>query len=177
MNISEDIDTFNINYVFFLEAIKNTVIDNSSFIRIIYSNNIFTLNGIFIKFKFNNVYLDYTNHRNKYCFNIDTNINSINYIKDLERCLLNKINIPNKIPSNKIYDQLRSGFIKICGEQRNFIINNFILKISGIWESEYEFGLTYKFIDIINVYGVNENFIVNEFTCKFITDNINLSIC
>ena len=71
-------------------------------------------------------------------------------------------------PQAIIYDQLRSGFIKICGEQRNFIINNFILKISGIWESEYEFGLTYKFIDIINVYGVNENIIVNEFTCKFI---------
>ena len=38
MNISIDIDKINFNNIFFLEPIKNTVIENSNFIRIIYSN-------------------------------------------------------------------------------------------------------------------------------------------
>ena len=64
---------------------------------------------------------------------------------------MKKINIPNKIKNYKIYDQLKSGNIKFFLENNNNeinIINYFLLKISGIWETETHYGLTYKFVKI-----------------------------
>ena len=49
MYIVLKLEEFDINNIFFLERVKNTVMDNSNFSRVIYSNNIFTLNGIFVK--------------------------------------------------------------------------------------------------------------------------------
>ena len=46
MNIAVPINGFNINNVFFQESIKNTIMDNSSFSRVIYSTDFFICNGI-----------------------------------------------------------------------------------------------------------------------------------
>lgn len=157
MNIVETIENFQISNVFYLDPIKNTVIDNSNFIRILYSNELFTLNGIYLKLNFNNVYLTNYNNKIKYYFTVEKNMNLLSYIKDLELNLLKRSNIKNKIKTTKILDQLNSGFIKIYCEQEEYIpecmskcMTEFILKISGLWESNKEFGLTYKFIDISN---------------------------
>ena len=48
MIIYTKLDTYNSNYIFFGDTIKNTVITNGKFIRIIYSNQIYTLNGLYI---------------------------------------------------------------------------------------------------------------------------------
>ena len=53
MNIVLDINTIKKNNVFFCESVKNTVINNSNFIRIIYSNNEVMMNGLYIKFDIN----------------------------------------------------------------------------------------------------------------------------
>ena len=50
MYVVLDIDDFNINNIFYQERVKNTVMDNSNFLRVNYSNEILVLNGIFIKF-------------------------------------------------------------------------------------------------------------------------------
>ena len=56
MNIAQQLNQFNIEDILYSEAIKNTVIDNSKFIRIITSNENIIINGIFLyislKFKF-----------------------------------------------------------------------------------------------------------------------------
>ena len=52
MFIVLDINEFNLHNIFYHEKVKNTVMDNSNFLRILYSNELFTLNGIFIKFTF-----------------------------------------------------------------------------------------------------------------------------
>ena len=53
MNIITSLDNnYNYNYkcnIFYNEKVNNTVIDNSHFIRINYSNELFTLTGIFLK--------------------------------------------------------------------------------------------------------------------------------
>ena len=46
MNIVLELDQFDINNVYFQEAVTNTIMDDSIFIRAIYSNNLFMLNGI-----------------------------------------------------------------------------------------------------------------------------------
>jgi hypothetical protein len=69
-------------------------------------------------------------------------------LKYIEEGLLKKIIINGKIPQYKIYEQLKNGNIKVFSETYDKINTNFLLKIAGIWETETEFGLTYKFINI-----------------------------
>jgi hypothetical protein len=62
---------------------------------------------------------------------------------------LKKINIKNKFAQNKIYDQLKNGNIKIFSDVNpKTYMNTFLLKISGIWETETQYGVTYKFSKI-----------------------------
>jgi hypothetical protein len=71
-------------------------------------------------------------------------------IKVIEEEILNKCCIKNKIKQFKIYDQLKNGNIKVFGETTFKHNCHFILKISGIWETNMNYGLTYKFIKINN---------------------------
>jgi len=43
---------------------------------------------------------------------------------------------------------LNNNYLKVFNEQPCSKENNFILKIYGIWETEYEYGVTYKFITV-----------------------------
>ena len=151
MNITEQIKDYSINYIYYLEPIKNTVIDNSYFIRILYSNVDFTLNGLYLNVRFNDVSLLNNNNKMKYSIKVTNNIELINFVKQLERDLLDKINI-GKRKVYKITEQLQGGVIKIINNNYNSVnssdYNNYILKISGLWETPTEYGLTYKFINI-----------------------------
>ena len=71
--------------------------------------------------------------------------NEIN-IKTIEEDLLKKYFILDKMPQYKIYEQLRNGNIKIFTDVGSKTLCSFILKISGIWETQHNYGLTYKFI-------------------------------
>jgi hypothetical protein len=72
----------------------------------------------------------------------------IDNIQLIEEGLLRKICIQGKIPQYKIYEQLKNGNIKVFSDTSDKIGNTFLLKIAGIWETETEYGLTYKFIII-----------------------------
>ena len=151
MNITEFKENYSIKNIYYLEPIKNTVIENSNFIRILYSNKLFTLNGLYLYINFKDVSLQNNNNKVRYCINISNNAFIISFIKQMEIDLLNKINI-NKRKIYKISEQLHTGIIKIINNNFNSVhlsdYNNYILKISGLWESPTEYGLTYKFINI-----------------------------
>jgi hypothetical protein len=70
----------------------------------------------------------------------------IDKIRTIEEGILRKINIKNKIPQCKIFEQVRNGNIKIFSDNIEKNNNTFLLKIAGIWETECNYGLTYKFI-------------------------------
>ena len=72
----------------------------------------------------------------------------IEKIKIIEENLLKKIEINNKIPQFKIFEQLNNGNIKFFCDSFSKSNNSFILKISGIWETHTNYGLTYKFTKI-----------------------------
>jgi hypothetical protein len=157
MNIVKTLEQYNTNYVYFLEPIKNNIMNNSSFIRIIYSDSLFMLNGIFLLVNIDNIITEKYYNKIKCTFNITDYTSIIYKIKQIEESILNKISITNKTKKYKIYEQLISGCIRIfCDEDYNKLINNpvktnnnkFILKISGFWETDYELGLTYKFVKI-----------------------------
>jgi hypothetical protein len=126
MNLVLDENNYNINNIFFYEPVKNTVMDDSKFIRIIYSDEHVILNGIYLKLDINN------------------SDNIVKLLDRLEKDILDKYKI-NKNNINK------NRCLKIQ-EQLQFLINknstskSIILKISGIWETNLTIGLTYKFL-------------------------------
>lgn len=146
MNIVKHIDQYNEDNVYFLEPIKNNIMNNGNFIRIIYSTSVFILNGIYINIHINNTSID--KYYNKYKCSFDTNQykDLIDKLRAIEEGLIQKIGILGKIPQYKIYEQLKNGNIKVFSESLDKIGNTFLLKIAGIWETETDYGLTYKFL-------------------------------
>ena len=146
MNIVKRIDQYDNNNIFFCEPIKNNVMNEGNFIRIIYSTNKIVLNGIYLLITFNEITCDkyYTKYRCN--FNVTTHKEIIDNLKIIEEDLLKKCEISNKIPQLKIYEQIKNGNLKIFSDIVNKSSCSLILKISGIWETQNNYGLTYKFI-------------------------------
>ena len=141
MNIVLDKLDYSISNVYFNDPVKNSIIENSKFIRIIYSTDIIIMNGIYIKMDINKPVrvTDFINTIPKLIFTLETNESLINYIRQIEIDILNKVNIQTKRKTYKLLDYFVTGYLK-------HINYSFILKISGIWETENEYGLTFKII-------------------------------
>jgi hypothetical protein len=171
MQLIIPIQNFNIQNVFFNNPIPNTVLEGSMFVRILYSDDNITFNGIylglrwkaslssFITFNITSIYNNnnYINDDNNESLEQDMKdlINEEKDIQDLiliERNILNKINIKNKNKVYQIQEQIKSIFINL---KKKFLHNNnlnnsnisFIFKCSGIWITDDSYGLTFKFID------------------------------
>tara|TARA_Y100000389_G_scaffold202597_1_gene248347 strand:- start:7272 stop:7643 length:372 start_codon:yes stop_codon:yes gene_type:complete len=122
MNLVIDESKYNLNNLFFYEPVKNTVMDQSNFIRIIYSDENIILNGLYIR--------------------IDNFIQKLNNIEKIELEILNKYN-NLKTKSLKLKEYFEYLLKKSNSEK--LVFN---LKISGIWETENLIGLTFKFMYI-----------------------------
>jgi hypothetical protein len=152
MNIVIKLDQYDENNIFFCEPIKNNIINEGNFIRIIYSNSLFILNGIYLAFSINSMNIE--NYYNKYKIIFDTSMykDMIEQIRKIEENIIQKISIQNKTAKYKIYEQLQNGNIKIFIDAKydsTQLVNNMILlKISGIWETETNYGVTYKFMKV-----------------------------
>jgi len=149
MNIVKTIEQYDENNIYFCEPIKNNVINDGFFIRILYSTSLFVINGVNLFISLNEVNIDKYYNKYRCSFNIVNHKHMIESVKIIEENLLKNVNIKNKIPQFKIYEQLKNGNIKIFSENIEKINNNlFMLKISGIWETEFHYGVTYKFVKI-----------------------------
>ena len=150
MNILLHQSQFNYNYIYFKEKIKNTVYNNSNFIRIYYSQRYFTMNCISLLIPLKN--LKITRNGNKHIGHINKILNNdiIIFIKNIETYLLNICNIKNKEQVLSLQNQLDNKFIKIYNidDEHSNQISNLHLKISGIWETNTSYGITYKFLAV-----------------------------
>ena len=190
MNLILDIDDFDINNIYYKDTVKNNIISNSKFIKTVYSNNIFTLNTIYIKVPIR--IINYEKQYNKYKCYIDiySNKSYINKLFYIEKEIINKINIKKpkiydiykQITSKTIYlfinkklnndntklnndntklnnnnTKLNNNNTKLNNDNTelnnkiicmdDIIINDYInVKISGVWETDNNCGLTFKFI-------------------------------
>jgi hypothetical protein len=148
MNIVKKLEQYHDKYVYFCEPIKNNVMNEGNFIRIIYSNSNFTLNGIYLLITLNDISSEKYYTKYKCIFNPTIHKDLISQLKIIEETLINKYNFVDKIPQYKIYEQLVNGNIKMSNDIGNKSSCNLILKISGIWETQDKYGLTFKFIKI-----------------------------
>jgi len=148
MNIVKTIDQYNEDFVYFCDPIKNNIMNDGNFIRIIYSTSLFVLNGIYLVININPTNIDKYYNKFKCSFDINQHKELIKNIGLIEEGLLKKARISDKLPQCKIYEQLKNSSIKIFSDSFEKINNRFLLKISGIWETETEYGLTYKFLNM-----------------------------
>lgn len=145
MYLVKNIDQYDENNIFFCDPIKNNIMSDGNFIRILYSNKYFILNGIYLLLSFNDINSEKYYNKYKCLFNIITHKDLIDNIKKIEENILRKLDFYNKTPQYKIYEQIKNGNIKIfCDEIPNATCF-FVLKISGVWETQHSYGLTYKF--------------------------------
>jgi hypothetical protein len=148
MNIVKRIDQYDENNVFFCEPIKNNVMNEGNFIRILYSTYNVVFNGIYLLLTLNDISCEKYYSKYRCNFNVLHHKDIIDNLKIIEEDLLKKYDAPDKIPQYKIYEQLKNGNLKIFTDVGNKNMSSFILKISGIWETQYNYGLTYKFIKV-----------------------------
>jgi len=150
MNLLLKLNQYNIDNIYLCEPIKNNIISDGSFIRIIYSSDNFILNGVYLVFNLNNIFINKIYNKYQCLFSTIAHTKLILQIKQIEEQILKKCNITNKTPQFKLYEQLTFGNIKVFNEPKNN--QSFILKISGIWETSNKYGITYKFLIANNIY-------------------------
>jgi hypothetical protein len=148
MNIVKTLEQYDEDCIYFCDPIKNNIMNDGYFIRIIYSTPIFTLNGIYLSININHVTIEKYYNKFKCSFDVNLYKDLIGSLQTIEENIIKKINIRGKIPQYKIYEQLKNGNIKIFSENIDKINNTFLLKIAGIWETDMYYGLTYKFIKL-----------------------------
>lgn len=136
--IAEDIHKYNNKNLFFMQPIKNTMINQGLFHKILYSNDFFTCNGLYITMNFRET--KWLNGR--LIFDIEPNQDIMNRIVEIEKHILDKIDA-NKRAYYKIYEQIKNGNFKTSNSN-----STIIMKISGVWENQNTIGISYKIISI-----------------------------
>ena len=148
MNLICNINDYTNNNIFFMET-KTNMIMQGSFTKLFYSNEFVTLNSIYLSFN-----LKHSTFKNCQKFFL-TNINylenkrTLSMITYIENELLKQYHELYDVNKKKKYllrDNLNNGSLKIY-KQQHVNNGNIYLKISGVWESDDEYGITYKFID------------------------------
>ena len=151
MNVVLDIADVHKRNLYYCEPVTNTVMDNSIFVRTGYTDELITLNGVYINCPFNISKVDKYYHKYKYMFDYNQNMDLIDRLINIERTVIGSYNVNNLTPVYKLRDQLLSLHIRVfendeCStptlEPGDY---NFTLKISGIWQTGDNCGLTFKF--------------------------------
>ena len=150
MNIITRLDQYDDACIYFCEAIKNNIMNEGKFIRIIYSTQHCALNGVYLFIDLVDISCDKFYNKFKCTFGVEANKETVCRIKCIEEELLKKIDISHKMPQFKIYEQLRNGNIKLFSDvaEEHPRTCSLILKISGVWETQFNYGLTYKFVKV-----------------------------
>lgn len=144
---------FNKNNIIINDKIKNKVLTSSDFYRIIYSDEYHSTSGIFVTFTLRDVILEkYFNKVKCLMLNRKDNQYYIDLLEKIEKTVMDKYyNSTKKKPVYRISEQLNQHFIKLYGNDRlelkKYDEIHFLLKISGIWDSDEtkDYGLTFRF--------------------------------
>lgn len=157
MNIALKTNQYSIHNTYLLEK-RNNVIVEGSFSKILFSNQFFTMNGIY--FYLNLQEFDLKNHLNGLFLQFhpyqESNLRIIQEFVRIEYNILDYYRRQyhsNKKISNILSKQLYSGCMKIYRDLKKQSTNfneidniHYIIKISGIWETIDEIGLAIKLL-------------------------------
>ena len=154
MNIvALDLNKYDSSCFYFFETKNNNLMDGK-FTKVIYTHAHFTINNIYFHFPIHISRRELYN--NKYVVQYDINAERNKYILESVFMLESQIlvaysNFTNrwKTSNMNIYKKAIKG--RLCMSEQS--IKNeenpkyIVLKISGIWENDKEFGITYKWLE------------------------------
>ena len=152
---------FAIENLFFMDRVKNVIMKNGDFVKFLYSDQDCIMNNIYFHVPLIITGQDRAFHKTRLLYDPLNNLN-IAYIRQIytiEKSILDYFSSNGKKPVYKISENMYHGnihFTETDGPVKedaqltsNMIIQNkFIIKFSGIWENNMEYGITYKFIFI-----------------------------
>ena len=150
MYISLNTNQYEINNVMISEKTKNNIMQHGDFYRLYYSTEDIILNGLHISFELKNISIEKYFNKIKCIFeNNIYNNNTVNILKNIERSLLERYRNINKNNIYRIGEQLDHKYIKIFDDNyiniKKYKSIKFVLKVSGIWSAQNEYGLTFRF--------------------------------
>ena len=154
MNLVVNADSIHKRHIFFYEQVENKVMINSVFIQTGYSNELFSLSGVYINTEFYVNRTDKYFKKIRYMFESNENNEMINRLIKIERMILDNIDRPDLTKMYKLKEQLNSSSILVFENNESVKqvtitgFRNFILKISGVWVSETSCGITFKFFQV-----------------------------
>lgn len=139
------------DYIRFSDPKGNNLLEGD-FTKILYSDENITLNGLYLEFP---IIMKPHNHQDRNSsilsyFSIENaqNRNVMNQLFMLEKSLLDLYSEDRQIQKNPQYSlktQLSTGTVRVYREN-NATAPTYALKISGIWETHYKIGITYKIL-------------------------------
>ena len=138
---------------YYLDSQKNALMDGL-FTKVIYTHSYFTMNGLYFYFPVQPSYLEPS--KDKYFVNFDPNVTQNKAIMDIlfkleTQILLHYASFVNrrKTSNMTMYRHLLKGKFRIHQSSPPDTFNKYtyVLKISGIWETDTEFGVTYKWAE------------------------------
>ena len=91
MFLVKNLNQYDDNYVIFCDPIKNNIMNEGNFIRILYSTNNMTLNGIYLNIKLKEVVCEKYYNKFKCVFSTSIHKELIEDIKVIEENILKKI--------------------------------------------------------------------------------------
>lgn len=172
MFLAIPIEDFNMKHIMFGESTPNMIMKNSTFVKLVYSTDTFSMNGLYIECTLHNIELRKTNDENYIKLGLQrcTNYNEIlekiirieNHILKQYNELFETKNRPIKVlskdgitelhktPNSKLSDHFQKRNIKFTNDFKLGKYSSFhlLIKLSGLWISTTEYGLIYKFIPV-----------------------------
>jgi hypothetical protein len=138
MNLCLDIDNIDIKEVAFYKPIQNKIAHYKNFYKILYNIEIFTLNTLIVQVDVRDLQVIKENNIYKVSFIIDPVF--LEKLKLFETKLLDNF---NHITNKKIMYSFNKFINKLIYNTTN-PTTNIVLRISGIWESDTQIGITNK---------------------------------
>ena len=161
------IERIEYNAIQYGEKVQNVVMNNSSFVKLYYSESNVVINGLFIQVIFNDVNVKQLDNYTKIFFKQNEEYNRIlERLDELETTILKKYeerfnpiqktlmtrsgtNKPiRKVPVLKLRQQFERSYLKVNYNIENRTTMRLLIKISGLWITDTEYGITYKFIPV-----------------------------
>lgn len=138
MNLCLEIDNIDIKDVAFYKPIQNKIAHYKNFYKILYNIEMFTLNTLIIQVDVRELQVVKENNIYKVSFVIDPVF--LEKLKLFETKLLDNF---NHITNKKIMYSFNKFINKLIYNTTN-PNTNIVLRISGIWESDTQIGITNK---------------------------------
>ena len=137
------------------QPVRNTVMDESEFMRVGYSTHLFAMNGVYTTIQLNGEVSDCFFNKSRVSYQLDSdNLEQIDKMVKMEQEILSRAGISGREEMTKLKEQLLSKSIRVFNNDPEVASpmscdnTEIVVKISGVWMTDRAYGLTFKFFQI-----------------------------